>query len=81
VSNRPEEPDRARTGPPWARRDRYAPEPQHILGFPADMFGGVDREFFRSFVHPVKAYKRWARRRRLGPYAVDEDDADADGPK
>jgi hypothetical protein len=37
------------------------------------MFGGVDREFFRSFAHPVKAYKRWSRRRRLGPYAVDDD--------
>jgi hypothetical protein len=76
VSNRPEEPNRG-LGMTWARRDPNAPEPQHILGFPADMFGGVDREFFRSFAHPVKAYRRWSRRRRLGPYAVDDDDPDA----
>jgi hypothetical protein len=23
--------------------------------------------------HPIRGYKRWLRRRRLGPYAVDED--------
>lgn len=73
VSNRPEEPNRP-LGTSWGRRDPDAPEPQHILGFPADMFGQVDREFFRSFAHPAKAYKRWARRRKLGPYAVGDDE-------
>ena len=58
-------------------RDRQArasrPEPQRVLGFPVTTFSRVDTEFFRGFVHPVKAYRRWSRRRRLGAYAVDED--------
>ncbi len=57
-------------------QDRYRPprrEPQRVLGFPVDWFGGVDVEFFRSFVHPIRAYRRWDRRRRLGAYALDED--------
>jgi hypothetical protein len=57
-------------------QDRYqAPrrEPQRALGFPVDWFGGVDVEFFRSFIHPIRAYRRWDRRRRLGAYALDED--------
>lgn len=62
-------------GLPWARRDPNAPEPQHALGLPADWFEPVDREWLASFAHPIKAYRRWARRRKLGAYAVDEDDA------
>ena len=57
-------------------QDRYrAPrrEPQRVLGFPVDWFGGADVEFFRSFIHPIRAYRRWDRRRRLGAYALDED--------
>jgi hypothetical protein len=58
-------------------RDREAranrPEPQRVLGFPVTVFSHVDTEFFRGFVHPVKAYQRWSRRRRLGAYAVDDD--------
>ena len=57
-------------------QDRYrAPrrEPQRVLGFPVDLFGGADVEFFRSFIHPIRAYRRWDRRRRLGAYALDED--------
>jgi hypothetical protein len=38
-----------------------------------DWFGGVDVEFFRSFIHPIRACRRWDRRRRLGAYALDED--------
>jgi hypothetical protein len=56
---------------PEARANR--PEPQRVLGFPVTMFSTVDTEFFRGFVHPVKAYRRWSRRRRLGAYAVDDD--------
>ena len=56
---------------PEARANR--PEPQRVLGFPVTMFSHVDTEFFRGFVHPVKTYRRWSRRRRLGAYAVDED--------
>jgi hypothetical protein len=56
---------------PEARANR--PEPQRVLGFPVTMFGTVDTEFFRGFLRPVKAYRRWSRRRRLGAYAVDDD--------
>ena len=58
-----------RGGP--ARQQRS--EPQRVLGFPVDMFKGVDVDFFRGLVHPVKSYRRWSRRRRLGVYAVDDD--------
>ena len=51
----------------------HRPEPQRVLGFPVTVFQNVDVEFFRGFVHPVKSYRRWSRRRRLGAYAVDED--------
>ena len=78
MSNQPKEPNRI-LGLPRVRRDPNAPEPQHMLGLPADWFGSIDREWFRSFAHPVKAYRRWARRRRLGAYALDEDDPDARG--
>jgi hypothetical protein len=67
------EPDRL-PGMLWGPRDPNAPEPQHILGFPAGWFGQIDTEWFLSFVHPVKTCRRWARRRRLGAYALDEDD-------
>ena len=55
------------------RRDR---EPQRFLGFPVDSLGpGPDgRELLGALAHPIRAYKRWARRRRLGPYATDEDE-------
>jgi hypothetical protein len=51
----------------------YRPAPQRVLGFPVDTFKHVDVDFFRGLVHPVKSYRRWSRRRRLGVYAVDED--------
>ena len=61
-------------GMPRGRQARASrPEPQRVLGFPVTTFSRVDTEFFRGFVHPVKAYRRWSRRRRLGAYAVDED--------
>jgi hypothetical protein len=61
-------------GMPGSRpQARQGEEPQHALGLPVDWFGGVDVEFFRSFLHPRKAYRRWSRRRRLGAYAVDDD--------
>jgi hypothetical protein len=57
---------------PRARRDY---EPQRVMGFPIDSFGpsAADRERLLALAHPVRMYKRWARRRRLGPYAVDDD--------
>lgn len=48
-------------------------ESQRVMGFPVDGFGGVDRVQVGPLAHPIRGYKRWLRRRRLGPYAVDED--------
>jgi hypothetical protein len=55
---------------PHARQDE---EPQRVLGVPVDWYGPVDRDLLRSLAHPIKGYRRWARHRRLGPYAHDED--------
>src|SRR5262249_4496632 len=68
-----------------ARRDigphaRQGEEPQHVLGVPVDWYGPIDRVPIRSLRHPVRAYKRWTLRRRLGPYAPhDEDDPTSTG--
>jgi hypothetical protein len=51
-------------------------EPQHVLGVPVDWYGPVDWDRLRSVRHPIKAYKRWALRRRLGPYAPDDGEGD-----
>jgi len=48
-------------------------EQQHVMGIPADVFEHANLDALRSLAHPVRAYRRWARRRRLGPYATDED--------
>jgi hypothetical protein len=58
---------------PHARRDR---EPQRVMGFPIDSFGPGPawRERPLSLAHPIRKYKRWVRRRRLGPYATDQDE-------
>lgn len=53
---------------------RQGEEPQRVMGFPVDLFGLVDRDWLGSLAHPVRVYRRWARRRRLGPYAVDDDE-------
>jgi hypothetical protein len=70
------EPNRV-LGVPWppGPRARQGQESQRVMGFPVDWFGQVDVEWFRSMAHPVRTYRRWVRRRRLGPYAVDEDEA------
>jgi hypothetical protein len=49
-------------------------EQQHVMGLPAGWFEDVNFDGLRSLAHPVRAYRRWARRRRLGPYATDEDE-------
>ncbi len=54
-----------------ARRDE---ESQRVLGVPVDWYGPVDGVPLRSLRHPVKAYKRWTLRRRLGPYAPDDEE-------
>ena len=59
---------------PHSRRDE---EPQRVAGFPLDGSIGptpADLEWLRSLAHPIRMYKRWVRRRRLGFYATDEDE-------
>ena len=59
---------------PHARQDE---EEQRVLGVPASWIGPVDRDWLRSLAHPVRSYKRWLRHRRLGPYALDEEEPDS----
>ena len=49
-------------------------EHQHVMGFPADWIDDVNLDGLTFLVHPIQAYKRWARRRRLDPYASDENE-------
>jgi hypothetical protein len=75
VSGDREEPDKVFGMP---RRDvgphaRQGEEPQRVLGVPVDWYGPVDWDWLRSLRHPVKSYKRWTLRRRLGPYAPDDE--------
>ena len=53
---------------------RQGEEQQHVMGFPVDAFEGANLDGLRSLAHPIRGYKRWARRRRLGPYATDENE-------
>jgi hypothetical protein len=53
---------------------RKVEEPQRVMGFPVDWFSGIDLSGLDWLAHPVREYRRWLRRRRLGPYAVDDDD-------
>jgi hypothetical protein len=55
---------------PYAKQGE---EPQRILGVPVDWYGPIDSFRLRWIRHPIKAYKRWAVRRRLGPYAPDDE--------
>jgi hypothetical protein len=73
VTRHNEEPNRV-LGVPRRRHRHDGAEPQHALGIPVDWIAEADVAFFRSFVHPIKAYRRWDRRRRLGAYALDDED-------
>lgn len=53
---------------------RQGEEPQRVMGFPVGSFGPVDRDWLGSLAHPIRAYRRWVQRRRLGPYAADDDE-------
>jgi hypothetical protein len=59
-------------GPGTGRGQRE--EQQHVMGLPADWFEDLNLDGLRSMAHPVRAYRRWARRRRLGSYTTDEDE-------
>jgi hypothetical protein len=63
-----------RDGPGTQRHDGQREEPQRVMGFPVDSFGPVDLDWLRPLAHPIREYRRWARRRRLGPYATGEDE-------
>jgi hypothetical protein len=63
------------TRDPHAREDR---EPRRVMGFSGDQPEGIDMNWMQSLGHPIRAYQRWLRRRRFGPYAIDEDES---GPK
>jgi hypothetical protein len=54
-------------------RNRDGEEPQRVLGVPVDFFGpGPEGNAGRrALAHPVRAYRRWARRRHSGPDAAD----------
>jgi hypothetical protein len=56
------------------RQARKGEEPQRVMGFPVDWFGSIDLDWAQSLAHPIRGYQRWLRRRRLGPYAIDEDE-------
>jgi hypothetical protein len=75
VSRAGEEPKRVLgIGREMGSRARQGEEPRHVLGFPVDWFGPVDEVRLPSLRHPIKAYKRWALIRRLGPYAPEDED-------
>jgi len=49
-------------------------EEQHVMGFPASWFDNVNVDPLFWLVHPIREYRRWARRRRQGPYIPGEDE-------
>lgn len=59
------------TRDPHARQDT---EPLRVMGFSGDRFDGIDMDWIRSLAHPIRGYRRWLRRRRFGPYVIDEDE-------
>lgn len=69
-----EEPNRVFGIPlrPPGTSGREGEEPQRFMGFPVGWFGGPDTDALAWFIHPVREYKRWARRRHQGPDAADD---------
>lgn len=53
---------------------RQGEEQQHVLGFSAGWSDQIDLGGLRFLAHPIRSYRRWSRRRRLGPYATGEED-------
>jgi len=47
-------------------------EEQHVMGFPASWFDNVNVDALVWLVHPVRQYRRWARRHRPDPHATGE---------
>jgi hypothetical protein len=46
-------------------------EEQHFLGVPVSSLGAPNPHWLDYLKHPVARFKRWLRRRKLGPYAPD----------
>jgi hypothetical protein len=44
------------------------------MGFPASWFDDINVDALVWLVHPVRQYRRWARRRRQDPHATGEDE-------
>ena len=57
---------------PGPRNNQH--EEQHVMGFPASWFDNVNVDALFWLVHPVREYRRWARRRRPGSDAPGEDE-------
>ncbi|MGO9081980.1 MAG: hypothetical protein ACLQDY_23585 [Streptosporangiaceae bacterium] len=55
-------------------RVRQDEEQQRVLGIPVSWFGQADLSWLHAMAHPVRGYRRWRTRRRLGIYAPDDDD-------
>lgn len=51
---------------------RQGQEPQRVMGIPVEWFGEIGPDRFRGLVHPIREFRRWRRRRRLGPYDIDD---------
>jgi hypothetical protein len=49
-------------------------EEQHVMGFPASWFDDVNVDALVWLVHPVRQYRRWARRRGPDPHVTGEDE-------
>lgn len=66
--------------PPPDPNGRLDEQPRWGLGVADGRYGPpVGRDWIRSLAHPVQGYRRWAQRRRLGPYAPDEHDPEPKG--
>jgi hypothetical protein len=55
-----------------SRSSQY--EEQHVMGFPASWFDNVNVDALVWLVHPIREYRRWARRRHPGAHVPGEDD-------
>ena len=47
-------------------------EEQHVMGFPVSWFDDINVDALAWLVHPVRQYRRWARRHRPDPHATGE---------
>ena len=47
-------------------------EEQHVMGFPASWFDSVNVDVLFWLVHPIREYRRWARRRHQNPHVPGE---------